>query len=116
MAETLPGPGRPLSRRGAAAPTDAPRRTALLVLGGLLGAMYLFGFIAAPRSCQWGLDAWFMIGLGMLILCVVVPLRAPGARLVRSPLGSAALLGGACFLVWLLGLFTAGFQLLCRMF
>ena len=96
--------------------TDAPRRTPLLVLVGLLGVMFLFGFIAGPRSCQWGLEAWFMIGTGMLITCIVVPLRAPGARLVRSPLGSAALLGGACILVWFLGLLTADFQLFCRLF
>jgi hypothetical protein len=95
---------------------DAPGRTPLKILGGLLALMLLFAFVAAPHSCAWGLSAWFVAGVLVGITCVVVPLRFAGARLVRSPFGSAALLGGACFLVWCLGLFTAGFQLLCRLF
>ena len=94
----------------------APRRTLLIALGGLLAGMFLFGFIAAPHSCEWGLNAWFAAGVLVGIICFALPLRFAGARLVRSPLGSALLLGGACFLVWCLGLFTAGFQLLCRLF
>jgi hypothetical protein len=91
-------------------------RAPLAVLGGLLGAMLVFGFIAAPHSCAWGLNAWFITGVAVGLTCLVVPFLSPGARLVRSPLGSAILLGVICFAVWLLGLFIAGFQLLCRLF
>ena len=87
-----------------------------MVLGGLLMAMLVFGFIAAPHSCAWGLNAWFIAGVLVGIACVVTPFRSPGARLVRSPLGSAVILGGACFLVWCLGIVIADFQLLCRLF
>ena len=92
------------------------KRTPLLLMGGLLVAMLVFGFIAAPHSCEWGLNAWLVAGLLVGITCVVTPFRSPGARLVRSPLGSAALLGSACFLVWCVGIFIADFQLLCRLF
>ena len=91
-------------------------RTPLKLLAGLLGAMLLFGFIAAPHSCQWGLDAWLLAGVLVGLTCLVLPLRLPGARPIRSPLGSAILLVLVCFVVWLIGLFTAGFQLLCRLF
>jgi hypothetical protein len=87
-----------------------------MVLGGLLVAMLVFGFIAAPHSCAWGLNAWFIAGVLVGITCVVTPFRSPGARVVRSPLGSAVILGGACFLVWCLGIAIADFQLLCRLF
>lgn len=93
-----------------------PNRTPLAVLGGLLATMLLFGFIAAPHSCAWGLNAWFITGLLVGLTCLVLPFLTPGARLVRSPLGSAILLGAICFLVWCLGLFIADFQLLCRLF
>ena len=97
-------------------PLIRSNRTPLAILGGLLVALYLFGFIAAPHSCEWGLGAWFWTGVVVELTCVIVPFRSPGARPVSSALGSAVLLGAACFLVWLLGLFTAGFQLLCRLF
>ena len=93
-----------------------PNRTPLVVLGGLLAAMFLFGFIAAPHSCAWGLNAWVVTGLAVGLTCVVLPFRFAGARPIRSPLGSAVLLGAACLLVWCLGLLIAGFQLLCRLF
>lgn len=93
-----------------------PNRTPLALLGGLLCGMLIFGFIAAPHSCAWGLNAWFITGVLVGLTCVIVPFLVPGARLVRSRLGSALLLGVICFAVWLLGLFIAGFQLLCRLF
>lgn len=93
-----------------------PDRTPLKLLAGLLGAMLVFGFIAAPHSCAWGLNAWFLTGVLVGITCFVLPFRFPGARLVNSVAGSAVILAAACFVVWCLGLFTAGFQLLCRLF
>jgi hypothetical protein len=96
--------------------TRSPERKPLIVLGGLLAAMLVFGFIAAPHSCAWGLNAWFIAGVVVGIICIVAPFRFPGARLVSSPLSSAMLLAVACFLVWCLGIFVADFQLLCRLF
>jgi hypothetical protein len=61
--------------------------------------MFLFGFIAAPHSCEWRLNAWLIAGVLVGITCVVLPFHSTGARPVRSPLGSAILLGAACFLV-----------------
>lgn len=70
-------------------------RTPLAIVGGLLAAMFLFAFIAAPHSCQWGLNAWFFTGLLVGLTCVALPLRFAWARLVNSPVGSAAILGAA---------------------
>jgi hypothetical protein len=81
-----------------------------------MGANACLGFYRRPHSCAWGLNAWFITGVLVGTFSVALPFRFTGARLVRSPLGSALLLGSVCFLVWCLGLLAAGFQLLCRLF
>jgi hypothetical protein len=86
---------------------------------GCLGAGFLlfaFAFVAAPHSCEWGLAAYFWVGLAIVVAFAVAPFVPRfrqlglhgGLRAVVPPL----LLAG----VWVLGFFVAGFRLMCRLF
>ena len=77
-------------------------------------ALLVFAFIAAPRSCDWGLGAYFFAGLGSVVLLLVLPFikTSPGTARIAASLGYSAL----GFVVWVAGLFIANFQILCRLF
>lgn len=75
----------------------------------------VFAFVAAPRSCEWGLDAYFWAGAIAVALFALMPLLArgrPGADIrPRSFLPLAGVL-----VAWLGGFLLAGFRLMCRLF
>jgi hypothetical protein len=91
--------------------------TRALVAGGALGvALITFAFVAAPKSCQWGYDAYFWTGVVCLIILFALPFafRVGQSILGRAGLGVGfAIFGGG---VWLAGVFAANFRIICALF
>ena len=95
----------------------APRRQALAPYAlGICGTLFAFAFVAAPHSCDWGLNAYFLLGLVAMIALFFVPvglLRETAlAKRILLGLGLAAI----GFAAWIAGLFAANVQILCRLF
>ena len=90
------------------------RRQSVAAAATLWAALFVFAFVAAPRSCAWGLSAYFLSGLDAVANSVSLPLLLDGRENPR--LGLSALLGAAAAAIWVIGLFVAPFQLLCRLF
>lgn len=82
----------------------------------LSAALFAFAFVAAPKSCQWGNEAYFWTGIAVLPAFFVLPFlfRAGASPLVRTGLGVAAVLVGCA--IWLGGLFAANFRIICTLF
>jgi hypothetical protein len=83
---------------------------------GICAGLFAFAFVAAPYSCEWGLNAYFVLGLVAMIALFFVPVglwhEAAVAKRILLGLGLAAF-GLA---TWLAGIFAANMQLLCRLF
>ena len=86
------------------------------IAAGICAAMFVFAFVAAPKSCEWGLGAYFWTGVAALLALGAAPLvlggQAPLGR--RLLLGFGFLVGG--FAVWFAGLVAANIQIMCRLF
>jgi hypothetical protein len=86
------------------------------IAAGICAVMFAFAFVAAPKSCEWGLAAYFWTGVVALLALAAAPLviggQAPLSR--RALLGLGLLLGG--FAVWFAGLVAANIQIMCRLF
>lgn len=93
-----------------------PGRKRWTVCLALCCALFAFAFVAAPASCEWGLQAYVYAGLSCVALLFATPivLRDGTSRLasVAPALGFAAL---GCA-VWLGGLFIANVRIMCRLF
>ena len=93
------------------------RRTLVISIGGAIcAALFGFAFVAAPRSCEWGLAAYFWSGMAALVVLLAIPVAI---RTDRSVLGRVALgLGLAAIgaAVWMAGLFAANVRIMCRLF
>jgi len=79
-------------------------------------ALFAFAFVAAPKSCEWGNEAYFWSGVACLVVLSGLPfaLRAGESIVSRAGLGLAlAALGCG---VWLAGFFAADFRIMCRLF
>ena len=89
---------------------------ALAIAGGLCAGVFALAFVAAPRSCEWGLSLYVWSGgIALLLLAVIPFLGAMGGSLRKRFAWSAAfVLSGAG--VWLAGLFAANVRILCRLF
>jgi hypothetical protein len=82
----------------------------------LSATLFAFAFVAAPKSCQWGNEAYFWAGVAALPALFVLPflLRAGASLLVRAGVGLGLVLAGCA--VWLGGLFAANFRIICTLF
>ncbi len=80
-------------------------------------AMLVVAFVAAPHSCEWGLDTYAIAGVVGLAVLLTMPfaLRIGGnSLLVRAGWAAVFAAAGAC--VWFAGLFAASFRIMCRLF
>ena len=93
-----------------------PRTQTLATCGVVMAALFVFAFVAAPQSCEWGLTAYFWSGVGTVVTLLAVPLilrtDSPVPRRVAVSLGFAAISLG----VWVAGLFAANVRIMCRLF
>jgi hypothetical protein len=82
----------------------------------ICAATFAFAFIAAPKSCEWGLEAYALVGVVGVLLLIVLPfaLRAGESGAARIGLGVALAAAGA--VVWIVGLFAANVRIMCRLF
>ena len=89
------------------------RAQAVVAVAGLCGA--LFAFVAAPKSCQWGNDAYFWSGIACPIMLFAAPLAL---RTGVTILGRVALgLGFAAFGCTVeAGTFAVNFRIICTLF
>lgn len=83
---------------------------------GLCAALFVFAFVAAPHSCEWGLGAYFWTGVVLLLVGAVLPFVPAFRPAVRSPVLQALLYFALVFAVWVAGLFAANVRILCRLF
>jgi len=83
---------------------------------GICGGLFAFAFVAAPYSCDWGLNAYFVLGLVAMTALFTMPL----VLWRRSSLSKRLLVGFGLsvigFAAWIAGLFAANVQILCRLF
>lgn len=91
--------------------TGTPRRW-WQAAGGVWAILLGFAFYAAPRSCEWGLEAYTWLGIGLIPLALLLPFWTEAPTRGRNALGLAAM----TLLIWCLGIVVADFQLLCRLF
>ena len=93
-----------------------PLTQALVAGGALCAALVGFAFVAAPKSCQWGYDAYFWTGVVCLIILFALPFafRAGQSILRRAGLGVGFAIFGCG--VWLAGVFAANFRIICALF
>lgn len=94
-------------------PTLLPaERVALALAAALLG----FAFVAAPRSCEWGLDAYVWSGAAAVLASIVASLLPWARRAARGAglrvLFPVLLVAGT----WVLAFFVADFRLSFRLF
>ena len=83
---------------------------------GVCAGLFAFAFVAAPYSCDWGLNAYFIFGLVAMIAMFFVPIGlwrgTAVAKRILLGLGLAAI----AFAAWFAGILVADMQLLCRLF
>ena len=89
---------------------------ALLAGGGIGVALFAFAFVAAPKSCEWGLAAYSWSGLAAVVVLFAIPmaLRTDRPALLRALMGLGFAAFGAA--AWIAGLFAANVRIMCRLF
>jgi len=87
------------------------------VAGGvLMAALFVFAFVAAPKSCEWGLDAYFLAGLACAVALLALPFVLRAGRSLALCAGVAVALVALGFSAWVAGLFVANVRILCKLF
>ena len=96
--------------------TAVRKQSVLPYAAAICSGLFTFAFAAAPYSCAWGLNAYFIAGILAMIVLFVVPVRAlrDAALAKRILLGLG--LAAVGLAVWIAGLFAANVQILCRLF
>jgi hypothetical protein len=82
----------------------------------LCSALFAFAFAAAPRSCQWGLNTYFWIGVAAILILMATPMIRNTALAPYKRVALSLGLGVLAAAVWFAGIFAANFQILCRLF
>lgn len=79
-------------------------------------ALFGFAFVASPYDCEWGFDAYFWVGVGVIVVLLALPVLVKSALVPWQRLLLSLCLGGAGALVWLAGLFASNMRIICRLF
>ena len=89
---------------------------AIRFAAGVCAALFAFAFVAAPKSCEWGLAAYFWSGVAAVLALFALPalLRKDASVGKRIALGCAFAAAGLAS--WIAGLFAANVRILCRLF
>jgi len=82
----------------------------------LCAAMVVSALVAAPRSCEGGLEAYLLAGLIGVPGMFAVPMFLRSDQSMLRRLAGAALFAAIGGAVWLAGLFGANVRILCRLF
>lgn len=94
-----------------------PRRTLALITGGILCAvLFAFAFVAAPKSCEWGLTAYFWSGVACVLLLFTLPFVLRVVHTTRGRVGLAFAFAATGCGAWIAGLFVANVRIVCRLF
>ena len=105
-------------------PAAAPRRPNparsdsakhLRVPAAICVALFGFAFVAGPQSCEWGLDAYFIVGVVVLVVLAITPWTVQRHLPARDRLWRTLGYTVAGLGVWIAGFALAGFRLLCRL-
>ena len=78
--------------------------------------LFVFAFVAAPKSCEWGLSAYTWSGIACLVGLGAMPFVVRTELTDRRRILTAAGFVVATALVWLGGLFAADVRIMCRLF
>lgn len=78
-------------------------------------ALLGFAFVAGVRSCEWGLDAYFVVGVVTLLVLAITPWALQRQTSMRTRVWLSLGWALAGFVAWILGFALAGFRLLCRL-
>lgn len=101
------------------APRAEPLGPSAGVIAGVVAActaILVFAFIAAPRSCDWGLNAYAWFGLLMILGLAATPFLREPQRALPTRLGHATLLALLGIAFWTAGLFASNMRIVCRLF
>ena len=92
------------------------RAASVASAAGIAAVVFALAFVAAPYSCERGLEVYFWGGIAALIALLVLPFatRIGSSFLICLAWGLGfVLLGGAS---WVAGLFAANVRIICRLF
>jgi hypothetical protein len=92
------------------------RRVAWIAGAAACCGLFAFAFVAAPASCEWGLEAYAGAGLACVVALAVLPFALRAGPTVAARAGLAALLVAAVAAACFAGLFAANVRILCRLF
>jgi len=93
-----------------------PRIQASTLLLFSCGGIFIFAFIAAPHSCEWGLASYFWLGFALFLGLLAAPFLLCRERSLGLRFGLSLGYGLAFGAVWVLGMAMSNMQLLCRLF
>lgn len=82
----------------------------------LCAGLFAFAFVAAPKSCEWGLAAYFWTGVAAVVALLAAPFVLQSERPARVRVFLALGYGVLGSAVWFAGLFAANVRIMCRLF
>ncbi len=95
---------------------DGARGRVWKFAGAGCAALFAFAFIAAPKSCEWSLTAYFWTGVATLPAMFALPFLLRAGASAGRRVGLAFLLAGLACATWIVGLFAANVRIMCRLF
>jgi hypothetical protein len=94
----------------------SPKRRARAAAGVLCAAIIVCALMAAPRSCDGGLEVYLLAGLVGVLAMLGVPIVFRTDRSALHRLGLGLLFAAFGAAVWIAGLFGANVRIVCRLF
>lgn len=94
----------------------SPRQRTLAALGALSAAIVACAVVAAPRSCQGGLEAYFVFGIVAIVAMAGTPLALRRDLGAARRLALAVLCAAIGAAVWIGAFLAADVRLMCRLF